>query len=313
MKKELMSIILLTVFCLSGCISINNAPVMTPAVPMPTTSAPIRTSEEQTPVQMPVTTSVTTPCTTCGYYQYPQTYQRSTYQYPCTICPQVSPAIYQYPAKPTTVLPVGWEWYWDGSQWINRQIPGYIPVKPTTILPAGWEWYWDGSQWISRQYFVPIPTSTPVTPVPATISNVQITALGDPSSSHWRAQTFAGTAMTLTRISVVMEKVNNPGDVVCDLMLVNAKGHPYGAVLASCTASSSSITSKSSYSFPLSYSLSPSVTYAIVFHTIGNKKNLYNFYGTKNNSYVSGCTELSDDSGRTWRSYYQLDMSFTIN
>lgn len=282
MKKFLM-IVVLSVVCLSGCISITNNIPTTPAViPTSTVSTPIRTSEEQTPVQTPivVTTPVTTPCTTCGYYQYPQ-YRYPTYQYPCTTCPQTTPTIiYQNPAKPTTVLPSGWEWYWDGSQWINRQIPGYI---------------------------------IPVTPVPATISNVQITALGDPSSFHWRAQTFAGTAMTLTRISVVMEKVNNPGDVVCDLMLVNAKGHPYGAVLASCTASSSSITSKSSYSFPLSYSLSPSVTYAIVFHTIGNKKNLYNFYGTKNNSYVSGCTELSDDSGRTWRSYYQLDMAFSIN
>jgi len=296
MKKFLMIVVLSV--CLSGCISIANAPVTTP--PAPAVSTPIRTSDVQTPVQTPTvvsTPTVTTPCTTCGgYYQYPQ-YQYPQYQYPCTTCQQQTPTviyqpstptvIYQYPVKPTTILPEGWEWHWDGSQWISRRIPGY--VIPTPVIPI------------------------PVVTVPTIVENVAITALGDPSPSQWRAQTFAGSVVTLTKISVMMERLNNPGDVVCDLMLSNVKGHPYGAVLASCRASASSITSKSSYSFPLSYSLS-SAEYAVVFHTIsGDRNNRYIFYGTNFNSYESGCVELSSDGGGIWRSYYKLDMAFSIN
>ena len=285
MKKFLMVIVLLIV-CLSGCISITNAPVTTPATPA--VSAPIRTSDVQTPVQTPtvVTTSpATIPCATCGgYYQYPQ------YQYPCTTCQQQTPTviyqpstpIYQYPAKPTTVLPAGWEWYWDGSQWISRQIPGYV-----------------------------IPISVPVTPV---ISSQPITNIGFPDSSQWRAQTFTvGSDVTLTQISIMLEKFHNPGNLICDLMNVDVNGHPTGTVLSSYTMLASNVSGRGSYVFYLSSFLSAGRQYALVFHLSGGSlKNFYQIYGTKTNSYGGGCVELSNN-GRNWRSYSDLDATFSIN
>ena len=286
MKKFLM-IVVLSAVCLSGCISITNAPVTTPAAATPTVSVPIRTSDVQTPVQTPTvvtTPSVTNPCTTCGgYYQYPQ-YQYPQYQYPCTTCQQQTPTviyqpstptvIYQYPAKPTTVLPAGWEWYWDGSQWISRQIPGY--VTPIAI-PV-----------------VPIPVI--VTPAVQSLNDFNVTDLGYQGSGSWRSQTF--TVSSVSQVSVSMEKIGNPGDVICEV-----GGSSY-------RASASSIGGKNTYVFPVSASSASSL---ILHVTSGDRNNFYRIYGTNFDSYGGGTLNTSGDGGRTWRSYPNLDMFFSIN
>lgn len=53
--------------------------------------------------------------------------------------------------KPTTTLPPGFEWFWNGTTWIPQAIEGYQPPMPTEAPPAGMEWYWTGTAWSVRQ------------------------------------------------------------------------------------------------------------------------------------------------------------------
>ena len=54
-----------------------------------------------------------------------------------------------YPTKPNTE---GFEWTWDGDEWVETPIEEEKPITevpyPTTPPTEGYEWYWDGEKWV---------------------------------------------------------------------------------------------------------------------------------------------------------------------
>ena len=166
-------------------------------------------------------------------------------------------------------------------------------------------------------------TSTPVTPTstPNPYEQMAYITGGDyqatTKSGAWIGQIIRCNFQTeVKNVSFWLGRAASPGGYGVSLMNLNDDGDPR-FVLAVGQIGSSVISSAAmtKITMPLYYDL-PIGNYALILRPLGTHNNtnyLASWVDTTNPTYTNGYFIVSEDQGKTWKSYMEYDMLFQIN